>query len=120
MTALAVGHENQVGLFSQQSEVTYANLNLNWQVAPRVSINGYFTYSDTSEIGSFSGLTGDLEGLHFKTFALGLSTEYQLTKKLTISVAYQYNRRISNGSDDAIDNDGYTQNRYFLTLGYQF
>ena len=105
---LSVGHESQLGLFSQKAETNYVNYASLWQLSPVLALSTTFFFEDTVESGAQSSVP-------YRRFGLSLSTGYRITKKLSASVLYQFVEKNS-----ANDTQSYRQNRIGLGVSYQF
>ena len=105
---LSVGHESQLGLFSQKAETNYVNYASLWQLSPVLALTTTFFFEDTVESGAQSSVP-------YQRFGLSFSTGYRITKKLSASVLYQFVEKTS--ADDA---QSYRQNRIGLWVSYQF
>ncbi len=105
---LSVGHESQLGLFSQKAETNYVNYASLWQLSPVLALSTTFFFEDTIESGAQSSVP-------YQRFGLSLSTGYRITKKLSASVLYQFVEKTS-----ANEAQSYRQNRVGLGVSYQF
>lgn len=105
---LSVGHESQLGLFSQKAETNSVNYASLWQLSPVLALSTTFFFEDTVESGAQSSVP-------YRRFGLSLSTGYRITKKLSASVLYQFVEKNS-----ANDTQSYRQNRIGLGVSYQF
>lgn len=105
---LSIGHIDQVGLLAQRSKSTYARYSSVWKLNRRFNIGFGLFFEDVEE-------TGGLGGSKYDRYGLTLDTGYQITKKLTAGLSYQFTRKRS----DVMTLD-YDQNRVALTLSYQF
>lgn len=105
---LSIGHDSQLGLFSQSTETTYVNYASGFQLSPVLLLSTAIFLEDTVESGAQSSAP-------FKRFGCTLSTGYRITKKLSASFFYQYIQKISDS-----DTQDYRQNRVGLGLSYQF
>ena len=105
---LTVGHESQLGLFSQSTESTYVNYASSWQLSPVLALSTSLFFEDTVESGTQSSAP-------FQRFGLSFSTGYLVTKKLSASVMYQFIEKISSN-----ETQNYRQNRVGFGISYQF
>ena len=105
---LSIGHESQLGFFSQGTETNYVNYTSNWQLNPVLGLSTSFFFEDTIESGTQSSAP-------FKRFGLTLTTGYRVTKKLSASLLYQFIEKTS-----VNETQSYRQNRIGLGLSYQF
>lgn len=120
-----LGHEDEVGLYAQRSERTYASVNFRYQVSPRLSLGANFRYEDSKESGLLilpsAGINGGGITRHYQQFLLTVGGDYQFNKHLSASLGYQFTQRIdASNQENEFGNADYTQNRIILTLGYQF
>ncbi len=111
---LALGREFRVGLLSERTESTFINYSSQWALNRRFTLATTVFFEDVHQTGqlanSFSGSAGD-----YTRFGGMLATSYQLTKKLTINLSYQYTRKLSD-----VPSLEYAQNRFAIQFGYQF
>ena len=105
---LSVGHESQLGLFSQSTETTFVNYTSLWQLNPVLALSTSIFFEDTVESGAQSSVP-------YQRFGLSFSTGYRVTKKLSASVVYQFIEKTS-----ANEFQSYRQNRIGLGISYQF
>ena len=105
---LSVGHDSQIGLFSQATETTFVNYSSNWQLNPVLALSTALFYEDTVESGAQSSAP-------YQRFGLSLSTGYRVTRKFSASVTYQFTEKTS-----ANEAQNYQQNRVGLNVSYQF
>ena len=105
---LSVGHDSQIGLFSQGTETNYVNYASVWQLNPVLALSTSLFYEDTVESGAQSAVP-------YQRFGLALSTGYRVTKKLSASLMYQFIEKTS-----ANEAQNYRQNRIGLSVSYQF
>ena len=105
---LSVGHDSQIGLFSQATETTFVNYSSNWQLNPVLALSTSLFYEDTVESGAQSSAP-------YQRFGLSLSIGYRVTKKLSASLMYQFIEKTS-----ANETQNYRQNRVGLGISYQF
>jgi hypothetical protein len=118
-----VGHESALGSFSNYVETTYVREAVTWQFSSRMSLTGEAFYEHGEESGGPFAESID-------RFGVGLSTSYQLTKKLRAELYYAYLRRNASGGTESasIDDDivlidragSYYQNRVGINLQYEF
>ena len=116
---LSFGHDNSVSILSAETETTYARLTTTMQVAPQVNVSGAISYADADDSGSLSPTLGSTAVTDYQLITVTLSTGYQITKKLSATLQYQYIRR-TGGAIAGEPNQNYTQNSIALILGYQF
>ena len=115
---ISIGHEDETGLLSAETVVTFARLGANIQVAPEVAVGLDVSYEDAKQYGNFPSVFG-FSSSHYQQFTLALSTGYQLTKKLNVSLGYNLAIRTSS-SVSGEPSQGYTQNAVYLKLDINF
>lgn len=106
--ALTVGRESQLGITSQRVELWSARYNGTWRVNPLLTLSGNLLFDDGEESGA-----RDPES--FTRFGAGISTSFQLSRKLSLSVGYDFTRKDSN-----LELESYTRNLVFVQATYDF
>ena len=107
--SLSVGHETRLGLTTNSVEYTYLRYSANWQVTRKLALAMTGFFEDANE--SSSGLDSE----RAKRFGVGLSSSYQINRKLSVGVRYGYTRKNSN-----LDLRSYYQNAAAVCLTYDF
>lgn len=105
---LSAGHESQLGLRTNYEQVDYARYALNLDVIRNVPINFYGFYEHVEDSDGT-----DPENLN--RFGTGIHFGYQLSKKASLGLDYQFLLKDSN-----LASLSYTQDRVFLTFDYRF
>ena len=115
------GHNISSGLQSDVNEYWYANAGLGWNFAPGLSLQPTFSYQHgNSGFGSTvlsAGMSNPfLLQQHeiYDWYVTGVSLNYAVSKRLTVSCSYQLTERTSSLADR-----GYTQNIVGITLTYR-
>ncbi len=107
----SVGHELQVDVFNQQSEVTYVTYTSSWKVNTDLNLSLTLNYENVESVGSNTAIaTGS-----YDMFSAGLQANFPVTKSISGAVLYQFNDKF-----DAPNSQGYLQNRIGLILNYHF
>lgn len=106
---LTIGHETQVGLFSEQLQVTSLSYSANWLVSPRVNLLIGLDLDHVTESGALALQNS------YNRFLFTLQTGYQITKRLSASVIYQFTDKIAMPTDQS-----YVQNRLGIMFNYRF
>ncbi len=106
---LSLGHEIELGLLAEESDVSYINYSASWHVNQHLNLSLNLGYQDVEENG------GLISASSFDMFTAGVQANFPITKSISGAVIYQF----SDKSAD-VDNEGYTQNRVGLLLTYHF
>lgn len=108
---LSVGHELELDVFSQQSDVSYVSYTSSWKVNTSLNLATTINFDDVQSIGSMGGIvTGS-----YDMFTVGLQANFPVTKSISGSVLYQFNDKFN-----AANSQGYVQNRVGMVLNYHF
>ncbi len=112
---LSFGHESQIGIASNFTEIDYIRHRVDWSVIKDVSLGTYCAFENGQESGGFLSQ-------HFQLFEAGIFANYSLTRKLNLTIFYRFIRRNASGSGLAFSGDtlGYSENRLDLNLRYAF
>jgi hypothetical protein len=106
---LSLGHELELGLLGDQSDVYYANYTASWKVNTFLNLAFTLGYQDVNEEGAL------VEVSNYNMFNAGVQASFPITKSITGAVIYQFNDKFA--ADDA---QSYEQNEVGLNLTYQF
>jgi hypothetical protein len=106
---LSLGHELELGLLAEQSDVAYINYSASWHVNTHLNIALTLGYQDVSEQGGF------IDASSFDLFAAGVQANFPVTKSLSGALIYQFTDKMADDSDQS-----YEQNRVGLLLTYHF
>jgi hypothetical protein len=119
-SSFSVGREADVSLISNSVTETYIREEATLKVSRGVDLRAHASYeyceaSDAS-IGDYSQLS------------FGLSTTYAITRKLSVSLGYEFINRLGSGgrgtldssNNQSIGNEAYVQNRVILNFTYAF
>ncbi len=112
---LALGREFQIGLLSDRTETTFINYAAQWQLGHRITISGGLSYEMVKETSQFSSAFGGATLPDYDRITALLSTSYQLTRKLSVGINYQFEKKLTD-----LATQDYTQNRLAVQFGYQF
>jgi hypothetical protein len=106
---LALGHELELDLVGQESDVTYINYSASWKVNDHLNLSFDVGYQDVDEE---SGLIG---ASSFNLFNAGAQANFPITKSLSGALVYQFNDKMAEDS-----NQSFQQNQVDLLLTYHF
>ena len=106
---LSLGHELELGLLAEESEVAYINYSASWHVNSHLNLSLTVGYQDVDENGGLIGASS------FDLFSVGAQANFPVTKSLSGALIYQFTDK---DADD--DQESYTQNRVGLLLTYHF
>jgi hypothetical protein len=106
---LSLGHELELGLLGDQSDVYYANYTASWKASSFVNLALTLGYSDVSEEGALVGVSP------YNMFNAGVQASFPITKSITGALIYQFNDKFAEDSAQS-----YEQNEVGLNLTYQF
>jgi len=106
----SVGHETQLDVFSQQSEVTYVTYTSSWKVNQSLNLAFTLNYQDVSSPSSSLISTPS-----YSLFGAGVQANFPVTRRISGSVLYQFNDKF-----DTPAGQDYVQNRLGLILNYHF
>lgn len=107
---LAAGHELELDVFSQISDVTYISYTSDWKVNTDLHLALTLNYQDVS-----SPSTGGTGTPTFDLFGAGLQASFPVSKSISGAVLYQFNDKFNTPSSQ-----GYLQDRVGLLLNYHF
>ena len=113
--SLSLGHESRVGAFSNSTEVNYVRYQATWHVIRVAGIGFFASYEDIQE-------SGGLFAQHFHNLTIGLSTALQLSRHISIGLAYEFTSRDGDASDDSLTGNSlaFDENRISIRLSYIF
>ena len=106
---LSLGHELELGLVAEESDVSYINYSASWHVNSHLNLALTLGYQDVTEEG------GVIDAASFDYFTGALQANFPVTKSISGSVLYNF----SNKSADIAD-QSYTQNSIGFILTYHF
>jgi hypothetical protein len=93
---------------SNFSDTWDLNYNLAWDIGPNLTLGIPLGWTHITTSGGRTYEEADL-------YRAGISTSYQLSKRLNLTASYQYSRR-----DSEIEGSGFSQNVFRLGLLYSF
>lgn len=112
---LSFGRESQSGAFSNFTLVNYVRYQANWDVIRIANLSFYASFEDVEE-------SGGLFAQHLRNYSIGVQSAFQLTKHISISLAYEFAKR--EATDDPTPLGGseldFDENRVSIRLGYTF
>jgi len=106
---LSLGHQLELGLLGDTSEVYYANYTASWKVNSFLNLALTLGYQDANEKGALVDVS------NYSMFNAGVQASFPITKSISGALLYQFNDKFA--SDDA---QSYEQNEVGLNLTYQF
>jgi hypothetical protein len=106
---LALGHELELGLFAETSDVSYIDYTASWKINSHLNLSLNLGYQDVSEDGGLVGFSS------FNIFSAALQANFPVTKSLTGSLIYQFTDKWADEDDQSFE-----QNRVGLLLTYHF
>ena len=112
---LSLGREFQVGLLADRTDTTFIRYSSTWAFSRRLALSTSLDYEDVKQTTQFANSFGGASLPNYRFFGGTLTTSYQITKKLSVGLSYQYSRRFS---DNPLQE--YAQNRFAIQFGYQF
>lgn len=112
---LSAGHEIQLDVFSQQSEVTYVNYTSSWKVNKDLNLAFTLNFQDVSTPNTGNSTIGTISTPSYDSFVAGVQANFPVTKSISGSVLYQFGDKFNTapGQD-------YVQNRVGMMLNYHF
>ncbi len=108
--SLSFGRENQLGLASSRESLTFLTYTSSWAFTRLISLVSSVSLQDVDQAGAVPG-----QASHFDQFVAGFSSSYPLSRKLTVSLNYQFSLKLANVSEQ-----GYLQDRTVVQFAYQF
>ena len=106
---LSLGHDIELGLLGEQSEISYVNYTSSWHVNKRLNLALTLGYQNVNELGGLVGVSS------YDFVTAGVQASFPVTKSISGAVYYQFNDKLANA---AIQN--YQQNRVGVILTYHF
>lgn len=106
---LSLGHDLQLGLLGEQSDISYVNYTSSWHVNKRLNLALTLGYQDVSELGGLVGVSS------YNFFNAGIQASFPVTKSISGAAYYQFNDKLANAA-----NQSYQQNRVGMILTYHF
>jgi hypothetical protein len=107
----SIGHELELNVFSQISDVYYASYTSSWKVNSDLNLAFTLNYQDVtspSQSTSFSSSS-------FSDFTAGVQANFPVTKSISGAVLYQFSDNFGTSNSP-----GYTQDRVGMILNYHF
>lgn len=105
----SVGRETTLSLLGSQTETNYVRYESQWRVNSQISVTFGLFAEDTTDLGMIGAAS------HYRREGGSMSTQYQLSRKLTTGLLYRY---INKTSDDPLQS--YQQNTITWTIDYRF
>ncbi len=105
----SAGHEIDVDVFSQQSDLTYVTYTSSWKVNSSLNLALTLNYQDVHANG------GGIATGSYEDFMAGLQASFPVTKSVSGAVLYQFNDKFGAASAQS-----YLQNRVGFILNYHF
>ncbi len=110
---LDLGHTDDVEGISGHTQTNFVRYSGAWQVNSTLTLSLGLFYEDVSIVNA-SALAG-LVASDYTRLGANLSTSFQLTPHVNLSVGYQYLNKSA-----ARESESYSQNRVTFSLGYRF
>lgn len=107
---ISIGHELELDVFSQESDVTYASYTSDWKVNTDLHLALTLNFQDVD-----SPSVGGTGTPSFDLFGAALQASFPVTKSISGAVMYQFNDKFNTAASQ-----GYLQNRVGLLLNYHF
>ena len=108
---LSAGHELELDVFSQQSDVTYVTYTSSWKVNSGLNMTLSLNFQDVSSPSSNNSLaTGT-----YDLFDAAVQANFPVTKSISGAILYQFSDKFN-----TLAEQGYEQNRVGLILNYHF
>lgn len=104
----SAGHELQIDVFSQQSDVTYVTYTSSWKVNTDLNLALTLNYQDVHSP------SGGIATGSYNLFAAALQANFPVTKSISGAVLYEFNDKF------APSGQGYLQDRVGVILNYHF
>ncbi len=106
---LSVGHQLELGILGDQSDVTYVNYTASWKVNTFLNIAFTLGYQAVSENGALVAVSP------YDIFSAGVQASFPIARNVSGALIYQFNDKMA---DD--DTQSYQQNDVGLNLTYHF
>jgi hypothetical protein len=108
MQTLVIGHETELGTYSNYSTINFAQHTVTWNIVYKLTLQTDLRFEDSKE-------SGRADAEHYQRYGASIAASYPITEKLNAALRYQWLRKNSNISDRK-----YTQNQILLDLNYSF
>ena len=108
---LAFGHELELNVFSQISDVYYVSYTSSWKVNSSLNLAFTLNYQDVSSPSSSNTISNST----FDVFGAGVQANFPVTKSISGAVLYQFSDNFGTSTSQ-----GYTQQRVGMILNYHF
>ncbi len=106
--SLSFGRESQLGLTSAQEQFYFLSYSANLNLTRRISLSPVLSFNDTQESGG-----GGTQ--HYDQVIASVNTGFVITRKLNVSIGYQFVLRLANQPGQ-----GYKQDTLSLQFAYTF
>lgn len=112
--SLSFGEQSQAGAFSNFTETKYVTYQAQWDLINGVNLGANISFQDVQE-------SGGLFAEHFRNLSAGIYCSLNLTKRISLSLAYTYTKRHAIGDSASLLGDlDFNENRVSLHMGYAF
>lgn len=108
---LTLGHELQVDVFSQQTDITYVTYTSSWKVNKSLNLAFTLNFEDVSSPSAANAISAT----NYDQVTAAVQANFPVTRRISGSVLYQFNNEFNTQAGQ-----GYTQNRIGLILNYHF
>jgi hypothetical protein len=108
---LSVGHELQLDVFSQQTDVTYVTYTSSWKVNRILNMAFTLNFENVDSPSAASAISSG----SYDCFNLGVQASFPVTRSVSGAIVYQFCDKF-----DAPGGQAYTVNRLGATLNYHF
>jgi hypothetical protein len=105
---LTAGNESQLAITAQRAEFFFARYTVDWRANSLITLSGNLFFEDGEEYGARNPE-------EFRRVGGGVSTSFQVSRKLSAGLGYQFVHK-----DSSLERQSYYSNRVFLQLGYSF
>jgi hypothetical protein len=106
---LSGGHDLQLGLLGDESDVTYVNYTGTWHVNTHLNLALNLSWQDVSELGGLVSVSS------YNMLGAGFQASFPVTRSISGALIYQFTDKLANTSSE-----GYLQDRLGLILTYHF
>ena len=117
---LSGGHELELGLLAEESDVYYVNYSASWHVNSKLNLSLTLGYQDVTEKGGF------VQASSFDYFSAAVQANFPVTKSISGALIYQFNDKVADNNTGTFNgatsfgDESYEQNRVGLLLTYHF
>jgi len=106
--SLSFGRESQLGVTSAEEQYYFLSYSSSWKLSRVLGFGTSLSLNDTQESGFGASQ-------HYDQLLASISTGYQLTRRLNMSILYQFTLKLANVRDQ-----GYVQDALTVQFAYSF